>query len=264
MKNADVRFGPFTLISSERVLLREGEPIKIGSRALDILIALVSRAGEVVTKEELISAVWPRTFVEETNLRVNVAALRKALGDLQEPYRFISNITGRGYCFVASVSEVKEPARHIQAETSKPRQTLPATGSLPRQGACCRERLPRLGRLRLDVSSGLLDFADRCDEAVASASDVGDEPVGLLQIPERLAQGGDIDPEIGLLDKGSWPDGRDQLLLRNHLPGPAHERNEDVQGTAADLDWLALAQQNALRGNERERAESDIRVLHLA
>ncbi len=135
MKNANVIFGPFTLITSERLLLREGEPVRIGSRALDILIALVTRAGEVVTKEELISTVWPRTFVEETNLRVNVATLRKALGDLHEPHRFISNVTGRGYCFVASISMAEEPARTAQPEASEPRQPPSATGSLPRQGA---------------------------------------------------------------------------------------------------------------------------------
>ncbi len=134
MKNADVRFGPFTLITSERLLLRDSEPVRIGSRALDILIALVTRAGEVVTKEELISTVWPRTFVEETNLRVNIAALRKVLGDLQEPHRIISNVTGRGYCFVASVSAAEESVRHVQAEIPRPRQAPSATGSLPRLG----------------------------------------------------------------------------------------------------------------------------------
>lgn len=132
--NGDVRFGPFTLITSERLLLREGEPVRIGSRALDILIALVSQAGEVVTKEELISTVWPRTFVEEANLRVNVAALRKALGDLQEPHRFISNVTGRGYCFVAPIGAATKSPRHIQVDVAKARQALPATGFLPRQG----------------------------------------------------------------------------------------------------------------------------------
>src|SRR3712207_5543146 len=110
MKNADVRFGPFTLITSERLLLRDGEPVKIGSRALDILIALVSRAGEVVSKEELVSIVWPTTFVEDTNLRVNVGSLRKVLDDVREPHKYIANVTGRGYSFVASVSEIKEPA----------------------------------------------------------------------------------------------------------------------------------------------------------
>ena len=147
MKNADFRFGPFTLIPTERLLLREREPIRIGSRALDILIALVTRAGDVVTKEELISIVWPRTFVEETNLRVNIAALSKVLGDLQEPHRFISNVTGRGYCFVASVSAPKAPARQrIQTDMFKPRHTYPLTGSLPRPAATVRGRGPALSR----------------------------------------------------------------------------------------------------------------------
>src|SRR5450631_2893765 len=71
-----LRFGSFALYRNERLLLDGTEPVQIGSRALEILIALVNRAGHVVSKEELISQVWPQTFVEETNLRVHIAALR--------------------------------------------------------------------------------------------------------------------------------------------------------------------------------------------
>jgi predicted ATPase/DNA-binding winged helix-turn-helix (wHTH) protein len=132
MGNVGFRFGPFTLNCPERLLLRDGEPVRIGSRALDILIALVSRAGEVVSKEELISTVWPKTFVEETNLRVNVGTLRKALDDVREPHRYISNVTGRGYCFVAPVSAISEPIGLVQSTVPEPRPTASATGLLPR------------------------------------------------------------------------------------------------------------------------------------
>ncbi|MFC1455199.1 winged helix-turn-helix domain-containing protein [Microvirga arabica] len=176
MKNADVRFGPFTLATSERLLLRDGEPVRIGSRALDILIALVSRAGEVVTKEELISTVWPRTFVEETNLRVNVAALRKVLGDLQEPHRIISNVTGRGYCFVASVSAAEEPVQQTQADISKPRQMPPATGFLPRQGG------------RVIGRDGELDLLDGQLRDVQILTIVGSGGIGKTTVAVCLAQ----------------------------------------------------------------------------
>src|ERR1700724_246962 len=74
-----ILFGDFRLTPSTRVLTREGSPVRLGARALDILIALIERAGLVVSKAELLAIVWPNTFIEESNLRVNIAALRKAL-----------------------------------------------------------------------------------------------------------------------------------------------------------------------------------------
>jgi len=76
----------------------------MGARALDILILLVERAGTVVTKAELIAHVWPDTVVEEISLRVSIAALRRALGDCEAEHRYIANVVGRGYSFVASVT----------------------------------------------------------------------------------------------------------------------------------------------------------------
>jgi DNA-binding winged helix-turn-helix (wHTH) protein len=97
-------FGPFRLAPLRKALFENECPLRLRSRALDILTLLVRRAGGVVTKEEIIREVWPDTFVEETNLRVNIAALRKALGDGRDGRRYIVNIPGRGYCFTAPVS----------------------------------------------------------------------------------------------------------------------------------------------------------------
>src|SRR6202041_3688028 len=83
---------------------KAGEPIALGGRALDILIALAERPGEVVTHKELMSTVWPDVTVEEANLRFQMAALRKALGDGRDGARYVSNVAGRGYCFVASIT----------------------------------------------------------------------------------------------------------------------------------------------------------------
>ena len=76
-----ISFGSFRLFPTQRLLLKGDKPTRTGSRALEILIHLVQHAGEVVDKDELISRVWSKTFVEESNLRVHIAALRKALGD---------------------------------------------------------------------------------------------------------------------------------------------------------------------------------------
>src|ERR1700710_880882 len=104
-----VAFGPFRLFVGQRLLEKAGIPIALGSRALDILIFLVERAGNVVSKEELISRVWPNVTVDENRLRVHVAGLRKVLGDGQAGYRYVTNISGRGYCFVAPIVPLAEP-----------------------------------------------------------------------------------------------------------------------------------------------------------
>jgi predicted ATPase/DNA-binding winged helix-turn-helix (wHTH) protein len=108
-------FGPFRLVMAERLLEKAGEPLELGNRALDILITLVERAGEVVTRKELISRVWPDVIVEEANLRVHVSGLRKALGDGRDGARYVTNVTGRGYCFVAPVTRSVSPRSAPQA-----------------------------------------------------------------------------------------------------------------------------------------------------
>src|SRR5262245_16343473 len=97
-------FGPFRLLRAQLLLLEGDKPVPLGSRALEILIALLERHGEVVSKQDLMARVWPNVFVEPANLTVHISALRRALRDGQDKNRFIVNINGRGYCFVASVA----------------------------------------------------------------------------------------------------------------------------------------------------------------
>jgi predicted ATPase/DNA-binding winged helix-turn-helix (wHTH) protein len=119
-----VAFGPFRLLPERGVLLKGDIECRVGSRALDILICLVQRAGETVTKGELLAHAWPDTFVHEANLRVHVAALRKALGDGQAQTRYIVNVMGRGYCFVAPVTPIEQP--HFRAPPAARQTNLPA------------------------------------------------------------------------------------------------------------------------------------------
>ncbi|MGX5828186.1 ATP-binding protein [Mesorhizobium sp. 43Arga] len=98
-----ISFGAFRLAPSQRLLTREGVPVELGARALDILIALISRPNEVLTKQELLSRVWPDVTVEEHSLRFHMANLRKALGEGKDGARYITTLAGRGYCFVAPV-----------------------------------------------------------------------------------------------------------------------------------------------------------------
>lgn len=118
-------FGAFRLVTAERLLEKAGAPINIGGRALDILLILVERAGEVVSKQELIALVWPDVTVDDGSLRAHIVAVRKALGDGQEGARYVTNVPGRGYCFVAPVSRLNAP-KSIVVESPDLSNKLPA------------------------------------------------------------------------------------------------------------------------------------------
>jgi predicted ATPase/DNA-binding winged helix-turn-helix (wHTH) protein len=107
---SDLSFGPFRLLPSQQLLLDGNTPVSMGARALDILTLLVGRAGEVVSKNELIHRAWPNVIVEEGNLRTQLALIRKALRDGEAGARYIVTVPGRGYRFVASVSRSAEPS----------------------------------------------------------------------------------------------------------------------------------------------------------
>src|ERR1700738_5166464 len=106
-------FGPFRLSTTERLLEKSGVPVRLGSRALDILIALVERPSEVVSKRELIARVWPDLAVAEGSLHFHISALRKALGQARSGTRYVTNVSGRGYCFVAPISRTASPRESL-------------------------------------------------------------------------------------------------------------------------------------------------------
>ena len=101
---SEVSFGPFRLFPAQFLLLEGDKPVPLGSRALEILIVLLERHRELVSKQELMARVWPNLFDEPANLTVHVSALRRRLRDGRDGNRFIINIPGRGYCFVAPVT----------------------------------------------------------------------------------------------------------------------------------------------------------------
>jgi predicted ATPase/DNA-binding winged helix-turn-helix (wHTH) protein len=115
----DISFGPYRFLAAQRLLLEGDKPVRLGSRAFDILTALVERAGEVVSKEALIARAWPATFVDEANLKIQVSALRRALGDGQGNNRYVVNVAGRGYNFVAPIRK-EEPSRAAPSPTIAP------------------------------------------------------------------------------------------------------------------------------------------------
>ena len=110
-----VRFGTVTLIPDERLLLKDGHPVSLTPKAFDLLVVLTASPGRLLTKEQLMQAVWPDTTVEESNLAYHVFAIRKALGESADSDRFIETVPKRGYRFVAPV-KVEAEARALPAD----------------------------------------------------------------------------------------------------------------------------------------------------
>jgi len=105
-------------------LEKDGVPLHLGGRALDILIVLAERAGEVVDKRELVKRVWADVNVDEGSLRFHITALRKVLGEGGEGFRYVINVPGRGYCFTATLTRTEPPDRQSAAQA--PPHSLPA------------------------------------------------------------------------------------------------------------------------------------------
>lgn len=100
-------FGPFSLETAERRLLRDGRPVLLTAKLFDILLLLVRNGGRVVTKETLMNEIWSDSFVEENNLTVSISSLRKILGERYGERKYIETVTKRGYRFVARVGRVR-------------------------------------------------------------------------------------------------------------------------------------------------------------
>ena len=101
-------FGPFRLNVKERLLWREGRPVRLTAKAFDILSILVSNSGSLIKKDELMGKVWPDTSVEDNNLTVSISAVRKALGEKKGGEHYIKTISGLGYRFVAVVRKIAD------------------------------------------------------------------------------------------------------------------------------------------------------------
>lgn len=124
-QDSAISFGAFRLFPKSRLLERDGAPLHLGGRALDILIFLAERAGEVVDKRELMKRVWAEVNVDEGSLRFHITTLRKALGDAGEGSRYVVNVPGRGYCFAAPLLR----AAHSESPRSPPVSSLRALPS---------------------------------------------------------------------------------------------------------------------------------------
>ena len=129
-------FGPFIVDGPRRLLWRDGQLVQLTPRALDILLLLIERRGEVVDKDALLSAIWGSSVVEEATVVRHVSTLRKALHLLPEQHDVLVTVPGRGYRFVAPVAEVEHVPEALPTGPAHPaapvESTQSATSSRPR------------------------------------------------------------------------------------------------------------------------------------
>src|SRR5476649_1076372 len=137
-----LKFGPFQLFPERRLLLNGGKPVAVSSRALEILIVLLEKNGDVVSKKELMARVWPGTLVVDASLRVHLVALRKALRDGRgegSEASYIGNVSGRGYRFIEPIIRLAPDAQRPTAMSSLPAPILRLIGRDDAVAALVRE-----------------------------------------------------------------------------------------------------------------------------
>src|SRR5271167_4225903 len=154
-----VEFGRFRLLPRRRELRADGVAVELGSRAFDILMVLTEARGALVTKDEILSRVWPDTVVEENNLVVQISALRKALGEDRD---FIRTVSGRGYRFVAEIStSVAAPEAETRVDrgaAAEAAQSAPSS-SFPTRVSGLIGRGTELEKVS-DLPAGVVDLID--------------------------------------------------------------------------------------------------------
>ncbi len=187
-------FGPFCLSPQRRLLLENGEAVRIGSRALEMLIVLLERHGELVTKHELTVRVWPATVVVEGNLTAQLTALRRALRDGQDGHRYILNDPGRGYRFVAPVTigdEHSAPLGPSRGPDLVPStlmrmaelvhgfmETAPQGAALPQNERVAVDAILQRGIQALEFARTLVASDDFDPRTIASGAHGGERPGG--------------------------------------------------------------------------------------
>jgi predicted ATPase/DNA-binding winged helix-turn-helix (wHTH) protein len=196
-----IGFGPFRLLPTRRLLLAGDQPVRIGSRAMDLLIALVERPGALIGKDELLARAWPNLFVEEGNLKVQIAGLRRALGDDRGSHRYLVTIPGRGYRFVAPVTRTQAPsppatALRVHNLPARVTRMIDRTDSVRALAA----QLPRRRLITIVGPGGIgkTTVALAVAETLIDACEHGARFVDLAQVSDPLAVPGALAAALGL------------------------------------------------------------------
>jgi predicted ATPase/DNA-binding winged helix-turn-helix (wHTH) protein len=166
-------FGPFRLIPKQRTIEKNGTSLNIGARALDILIILTERPGDVISKQDLVARAWGDVTVDESALRVHISALRKLLEEDASGARYIVNVSRRGYCFTAPIS------RHLERAPLAATDVFPA---IPAQAAKIVGRAETITDICQDLSLHRL-------VTVVGPGGIGKTTVALAASHRKLADG---------------------------------------------------------------------------
>ncbi|WP_306392963.1 ATP-binding protein [Telluria beijingensis] len=247
MGDSELLFGPFALSLARRELRLGGLPVALGARAFDLLALLAGRAGEVVGKREIADRLWPGCDLERSRLRAHVASLRRALREGEDGSRYIVNVLGRGYVFVAPVRRGSPGAGLLPPA---PEPLVGRDGALAALAALVRER-----RLVSIVGAGGLGKSALALAAARRAAPCFADGVAYLdlaplddgaQLAEALAEA------VGLPAGAAWPGlcaalaGRRLLLVLDncgHLAEPAALLAEALLEAAPQLHLLATSRE---------------------
>ena len=143
MSGEEVTFGRFRFDLARRELSRDGIPVRLGSRALDVLAVLAAARGDVVTKDELLARVWPGQVVEENNLQVQASALRKALDEGKSGQSYLLTVPGRGYRLIGSLAATLSG---LPDKTKRTFSEAPVVNELSRRSASPTDKFPAIPR----------------------------------------------------------------------------------------------------------------------
>ena len=257
MESETYVFRSFELDPERRLLLNNGRPVALGSRAFDVLTALVEAAGQTISNARIMERAWPSTVVDEGSVRVHISALRKLLGDGRGTDRFISNVPGRGYCFIAPVARGQGGVEVAAPAPSTPARLPPQlTAIVGRTDTIARlvAQLPRRRFLTIIGTGGIgkTTVALAVAEAVAASYPDGVWFVSLASLPVSGLVSGAIAATLGVATSGSDPlpaliaslrEKRALIFLDNceHVVEAAAEATESILRAAPQISILATS-----------------------